>query len=374
MFQPTHLDNVFKARRVLVTGHTGFKGSWLTVWLSQLGAEVIGFSDGVPSDPSMFNRLDVANHCEHVIGDINNFGELDKAVKDARPHLIFHLAAQPIVRESYVNPLTTLSTNVIGTANLLESVRRSDLSCALVIVTSDKCYENNGTFWGFREDDPMGGHDVYSMSKGAAELVVASWRRSFFSGDSSHVRLATARAGNVIGGGDWAADRIVPDCIQALRAGLPISVRNPFSTRPWQHVLEPLSGYMCLAASMIESPYPDTYSEGWNFGPTASDERTVKELVDELISNWGEGSWLDVSSAGAVTEARTLSLSCEKANKRLHWSPVWSFEHAIMQTVDWYQASFRNDRELLHDFTLNQINSYISEAKTKGLLWARDPT
>jgi CDP-glucose 4,6-dehydratase len=338
------LRRAYAGKRVLVTGHTGFKGGWLTLWLRELGAEVTGYALAPDPMPSLFLAAGVERACRHVVADVRDLGRLRGVVREARPEFVFHLAAQPLVRLSYEQPLDTIQTNVLGTANVLEALRLEGRPCAVVIVTSDKCYENRERHAGYREDEAMGGHDVYSMSKGAAELVVSSYRRSFFAPArlAEHgVAVASARAGNVVGGGDWAKDRIVPDCIGALAEGRPIAVRNPAAVRPWQHVLEPLGGYLLLGARLAASSSPaerGAFCEAWNFGPELEDARTVREVVEALIAAWGKGSWEDRHDPRAPHEAGLLRLEIEKARTRLGWSPRWRFEETFRRTVEWYRS------------------------------------
>lgn len=346
---------VFLGKRVLVTGHTGFKGSWLTLWLERLGAEVAGFSLAPPTDPAMFDLCGVADSIHHHIGDIRDATELGEVVRRFRPDVVFHLAAQPIVRLSYDDPIETVTTNIVGTANVLEAVRALDAPCAVVVVTSDKCYENREWIWGYREDDPMGGHDPYSMSKGATELVVASWRRSFF-GANCGVKLASARAGNVIGGGDWAKDRIVPDCVRAFSARQKVELRNPGATRPWQHVLEPLGGYLLLGARLL-SDEADAYCEGWNFGPAMDDVQPVGAIVRLMAERWGDGAASSMSKGSHPKEAALLSLNCDKAIGRLYWKPCWHLDMVVEQTVDWYKE-WRGNPAGLRARTLSQIGMF----------------
>ncbi len=339
----TALGNHYKGKTVLLTGHTGFKGSWMGEWLLSLGARVVGVSLDPVGDPSLFEQLQLKDRLEHHIFDIRDAEKLAQLVKLTQPDIVFHLAAQALVRFSYDHPLETFSTNVMGTAHVLEALRLIDGSCEAVIVTTDKCYENRERPEPYSEDAPMGGHDPYSASKGAAELVVASYRRSFFDpaeyGRSHRIAVATARAGNVIGGGDWALDRIVPDCMRTLAAGSAISVRNPAATRPWQHVLEPLGGYLQLALRLAQAQSVEDREilfSGYNFGPDPAANRSVCELVEQVLKSW-PGEWTDQSDSNAVHEASLLNLSIDKAAHLLDWSPVWSFEKAVEQTVCWYR-------------------------------------
>lgn len=354
------LEAAWAGKRVLLTGHTGFKGAWLTLWLEKLGAHVTGFSLA-PEPDSLFVSAGVGSSCVHIEGDVRDLKAVQAAVKECRPDVVLHLAAQSLVRRSYAEPLLTVETNVMGTANVLEAVRTAGRPCAVVVVSSDKCYENRETCHGYRESDPMGGHDPYSMSKGATELVVSAWRRSFFppSRLSRHgVAVASARAGNVIGGGDWAADRIVPDCIRALRSGQPIAVRNPSSVRPWQHVLEPLSGYLTLGAKLM-GPDAKDYCEGWNFGPWLDSSRPVSALADEIVKAWGSGRWEYRGDPDAPHEASLLRLAIDQAHTRLGWAPRWRFEEAVRRTVAWYRAQADGaSAEALKALTLKQIADY----------------
>jgi CDP-glucose 4,6-dehydratase len=360
----TELQRAYSGKRVLVTGHTGFKGSWLTLWLSHLGAEVTGCALAPESERWMFSAAGVSKRCRHVLADIRDGVVVRKLVAEVHPDFVFHLAAQSLVRRSYEAPLETLSTNVIGTAHLLEALRLEQRPCAAVIVTSDKCYENRETLDGYRETDPMGGHDVYSMSKGATELVVSSWRRSFFPPAklAAHgIRLATGRAGNVVGGGDWAKDRIVPDAINALAEGRPIPVRNPDSVRPWQHVLEPLGGYLLIGARLagVGTERPHEFCEAWNLGPATESSRPVRAVADGLVALWGSGRWEDRRDPSAPHEAGLLRLSIEKARARLGWSPRWTFEQTLEHTVEWYRAQVRQaSPDDLAALSIAQITRY----------------
>jgi CDP-glucose 4,6-dehydratase len=353
--------DAYRDRRVLVTGHTGFKGGWLALWLNALGARVTGYALAPATEPNLFTAARVGEYVQHNVGDVRDPARLSEVWTEARPEIVFHMAAQPLVRESYRDPLATLETNFNGTAHVLELARRVSAPLALVVVTSDKCYENREWVYGYREDDAMGGHDVYSMSKGAAELLVSSYRRSFFQDAASPVALATARAGNVMGGGDWSAERIVPDCVRSLTADTTeraIEVRNPRAVRPWQHVLEPLSGYLQLGARLLSRDAAERrrFSEAWNFGPEVGNTRTVGELVESFVARWGAGSWRDASDANAPHEASLLRLSIDKAHARLGWSPRWDFDETVARTVGWYKAFYAG--EDAGEWCLRQINDY----------------
>lgn len=356
---------VYSGKRVLVTGHTGFKGAWLCEWLLGLGANVYGLA--LPAlKPSLFFALELERRMKHAIQDIRNAHELEHAIREWQPDFIFHLAAQALVRVSYREPVQTFATNTLGTAHLLEAVRAANLACTIVVVTTDKCYENDGNARSFKESDPLGGHDPYSASKAAAEIVVASYRDSLFS-HGTDVALASARAGNVVGGGDWAEDRIIPDCIRALSAGKPIPVRNPHFTRPWQHVLEPLGGYLLLAARLEEARQKKSateitrYAQAFNFGPEPAANRSVRDLVEEVLRHW-PGSWEQVHQEKHLKEAPLLSLAIDKARETLGWQPRWDFAETIHQTVSWYRDSFaraqKSDRTSMIDFTQKQIAAY----------------
>ncbi|MBR0552107.1 CDP-glucose 4,6-dehydratase [Stakelama marina] len=359
-------DGAYRGLNVLVTGNTGFKGSWLSLWLSKLGAKVTGFSIDVPTNPSLFELAHIAELVDHRFGDVGDFEAIKRLISEVQPDLIFHLAAQPLVRLSYREPLATLATNVMGTANLLDAVRTWGEKCDVVVVTSDKCYHNDGRIEGYRETDPMGGYDPYSMSKGAAELVVDSWRNSYFRAPDSSARVASGRAGNVIGGGDWAADRIITDCIAALTKDEPIGTRNPLATRPWQHVLEPLSGYLLLGSQLRGGAPVD---KGWNFGPDQDNIRNVQQLVDTLLTKWGSGSAIHLNEAGAPKEAIALSLNIEKARTELDWFPVWEFDRTIAETAFWYRKWFEGAD--IRSLTDAQIDTYMADAAKLDVRWAR---
>jgi CDP-glucose 4,6-dehydratase len=349
----------YAGTRVLLTGHTGFKGGWLALWLTRLGAEVTGYSLAPSTTPSLFDAAGVGGRVRSVIHDVRNIDDLVRAWRETRPEVVFHLAAQPIVRQSYKDPLETVQTNVLGTCNVLEVARREAQPVAIVVVTSDKCYENVEWLYGYRESDRLGGHDVYSASKAMAELVTSSYRRSFFpveTLDRHGVAVATARAGNVIGGGDWSDDRIVPDAMRALGRGESMAVRNPGATRPWQHVLEPLGGYLMLGASLLAGGARRMEAcDSWNFGPDAGATRTVRDLVERVVARYGRGAWHSDGEAGPH-EAGLLRLSSDKARLRLGWRPRWDFDATVDLTVDWYKAFEAGER--MGEYCDRQIASW----------------
>lgn len=352
----------FLGKKVLVTGHTGFKGSWLCEWLLSLGAEVHGLALEPPTTPSLFEQLNLAKRIAgHTIGDVRSREIVVGRIAKITPDFVFHLAAQPLVRLSYEIPTETFDTNFMGTVNVLDALRALKNPCVGVFITTDKCYQNKEWLYSYRENDPMGGHDPYSASKGAAELAIASYRNSFFFKPSGNIWIASARAGNVIGGGDWALDRIVPDCVRALRAGETIPVRNKVATRPWQHVLEPLSGYLQLAGTLAEGLAThdagtfERISGAFNFGPTLKSNKTVRDLVVEFLKHW-DGNWEDKSDPNAVHEAKLLNLAIDKAFHLLNWEPRWDFETTIAQTAKWYLADARGNDVLA--FTQQQIREF----------------
>lgn len=353
---------LYKGRKVFVTGHTGFKGSWLTLWLKRLGAEVMGYSLPVSNSPAMFEALELSGLCRHVEGSVADYRTLRAAVEDFQPEIVLHLAAQPLVRPSYDDPLGTLESNVMGTAMLLDACRFTPSVRAVVIVTSDKCYRNNEWVWPYRENDPMGGHDPYSASKGCAELVTASYIKSFFSperfGTDHHVAVASARAGNAIGGGDWGKDRLIPDCFRALHDGRTIKIRYPRAVRPWQHVLECLSGYLQLGAQLLE--HGPKFGCGWNFAPIdMGDVWPVERVVRFICEKWGNGSY-EVDSAPQPYEASMLCLDCTKANIELGWRPRYPVARALSETLGWYKEWSRNsDAAHMREYTLRQIETYV---------------
>jgi CDP-glucose 4,6-dehydratase len=348
-------ENIYEKRRVLVTGHTGFKGSWLALWLHELGAEVTGLALPPNTKPSHFELTQLGNLIHHIEGDIRTLETLKRVFDIANPEIVFHLAAQPLVRISYEDPKTTFDTNIGGTVNILEAIRHCPSVKAAVVVTSDKCYENKEWVWGYRENDPMGGHDPYSASKGATEIVCSAYFRSYFdkNGRGPHIGFATARAGNVIGGGDWAMDRVIPDCIRALSKGDPIILRNPNAIRPWQHVLDPLSGYLLLARRLFEDP--GRFTGPWNFGPVESSQIKVMELARKFVNAWGSGQIETPPSRNAAPhEDHLLRLCIDKAVHELQWRPVLDSSAAVEWTVEWYKAWHRGDKDLRR-FSLNQI-------------------
>lgn len=345
----------WNGRKVLLTGHTGFKGAWLALWLHKLGARVTGVALPPEGERSLFEQLNIARDIDHRIADIRDAGLMAGITREVEPQIVLHLAAQSLVLRGYRQPLETWSTNVLGTANVLDALRQLDHPCAAVIITTDKVYRNNEWEFGYRETDRLGGHDPYSTSKAAAELVVDSWRKSFLSG-SSPVRVASARAGNVIGGGDWSENRIVPDLVRALSKGEAIEVRNPSAVRPWQHVLEPLGGYLLLAERLYGSPEV-SYQDAFNFGPAAEAERTVRELVEEALKHW-QGTWRDASRPGMPHEAGRLALSVERARARLGWLPRWDFARSVAETISWYRESQAGDANQIRSRTLAAIARY----------------
>lgn len=335
------VDTFWRGKKVFLTGHTGFKGSWLSLWLEALGASVMGYALDAPTTPSLFESARVSPGMLSAHGDVRDLEKLRAAITGFEPEIVFHLAAQPLVRLSYQDPIGTYQTNVLGTANLLESLRACASVRAVVVATSDKCYENTGLTRGYRETDPLGGHDPYSSSKACAELVAESYRKSFFFAPDSRIALATARAGNVIGGGDWAADRLVPDLMQGFAAGHSIHIRNPLATRPWQHVLEPLRGYLMLAEALFERGA--RFSGAWNFGPGHADVKPVGWIVDKLAEAWGEGARWQVDTGSHPHEAFALQLDCTKAAAELGWIPALDLTEALAMTLDWYRCYFRGD-------------------------------
>lgn len=349
-------------KRVLLTGHTGFKGSWLSLWLQSLGAQVVGYALAPPTKPSLFEVANVGVGMISVIADIRDLQNLRAVFTQYQPEIVIHMAAQPLVRYSYSEPVDTYSTNVMGTVNLLEAVRLSNSVKAVINVTSDKCYENREWVWGYRENEAMGGYDPYSNSKGCAELVTAAYRNSYFHPEKYHehgVAVASARAGNVIGGGDWAEDRLIPDIMRAISQGQPVNIRNPLAIRPWQHVLEPLSGYLLLAEKLCTQGA--SFAEGWNFGPNEDDAKPVQWIVEKLINTWGDdASWV-MHGGNHPHEAHHLKLDCSKARTRLDWYPRWALNEALEKIIDWHKAIINGEN--MHTKTLEQISQYEPRAQ-----------
>lgn len=366
--------NAYKGKKVLITGHTGFKGSWLSIWLRELGAEVVGYSLVPPSEPNNFNACKLKDKITHIDGDIRDLDNLIVIFAKYKPAFVFHLAAQALVRTSYMEPKLTFDTNIGGTVNVLEAARRTPSVKVLINVTSDKCYENREWVWGYRENDPMGGHDPYSASKGGAELVFSAYQRSFFRRGSSGDRIigaASVRAGNVIGGGDWGVDRLITDCIRALSAGKKIEIRNPQSIRPWQHVLEPLSGYLWLGTMLNESP--ESFSGAWNFGSAGQNHLTVGQMVAKILELWGSGAWMDISLTGgaSIHEARTLKLCCDKALAELNWHSTLGLEECLSYLAAWYKLFYKNEQKKdMYDICSGQIGRYAERAKEQNLVWS----
>lgn len=357
MTQSAQTDPAFwRGKRVFLTGHTGFKGSWLSLWLQSMGAVVRGFALPAPTEPALFHVALVEKGMEHCVGDIRDFATVQAQMSAFQPEIIIHMAAQPLVRRSYQQPIETYATNVMGTVHVLEAARHAGSVKAIVNVTTDKCYENREWAWGYREDEPMGGYDPYSNSKGCAELVSAAYRKSFLSKDG--IAVATARAGNVIGGGDWATDRLIPDILQALQQAQPVLIRNPHAIRPWQHVLEPLSGYLLLAERLYNQGQAD--AEGWNFGPRDEDAKPVQWIVEHLCETWGDGASWTLQPGNHPHEASFLKLDISKARQRLQWAPRWSLENALTRITEWHQAWLSGQD--MRAVCLNQISQYHSVA------------
>ena len=356
--KPAQVDPQFwKGKKVFLTGHTGFKGSWLSLWLTSMGAKVTGYALAPNTTPNLFDVLAIDSLIEKShIADLRDLSSLQNVMSGANPDVVIHMAAQPLVRYSYANPVETYATNVMGTVHVLESTRAIDSVRSTVVVTTDKCYENKEWVWGYRENEPMGGYDPYSNSKGCAELVTSAYRQFYFSSQNSTNKVASARAGNVIGGGDWSEDRLIPDAIKAFEANEPLMIRNPLATRPWQHVLEPLSGYLILAQALYEQD--SSFASGWNFGPSDEDNRSVQEVVDLLISGWGDSASWEKEGAKQPHEASLLKLDCSKARTQLGWVPKWDLETATQKIVDWQKAF--QEKENMQEVSLLQINQYMS--------------
>jgi len=357
---------IYKGKKVLVTGNTGFKGSWLAFWLMKLGASVRGYSLNLPTDPNHHEILNL--DFETISGDVRDLKKLRNAIKSFQPDIVFHMAAQALVRESYQSPVETFETNVIGTVNVFEACRKTPSVKAVINITSDKCYENKEWIWGYRENDPMGGHDPYSASKGCAELVTTSYRKSFFPLEeyqkSHQILVASARAGNVIGGGDWGDDRLVPDIMRAARQDEKVVIRNPQATRPWQHVLEPLSGYLLLGQQLLEGK--KEFSEAWNFGPIDEGHRNVLVVVRELQKHWSNIDYQITTDEKNPHEANLLKLDCSKAYAKLKWKPVWDSSTTFAKTAQWYRMYYESG----HVLSEEQLKEYITDAKSNHISWA----
>ncbi len=349
--------NKFRNKRVFITGHTGFKGSWLTMLLKQLGAQVRGYALEPVSSPNHFDLLDINNDIDHIIGDIRDYSNLKASMQSFKPEFVFHLAAQALVIRSYEDPVDTFSTNIMGSNHLLESVRDCNSVKSLVYITSDKCYENLEWEYGYRENDKLGGHDPYSASKAAAEILFSTYQRSFFS-QIPELGVGSARAGNVIGGGDWSLNRIIPDCIRSIESNEPIILRNPSAIRPWQHVLEPLTGYLYLAYALCESP--DRFSGSWNFGPKISEVRTVEEVAKNIIEYYGKGKIRISNTSNKQHESQLLQLNCDKANQNLNWNPKWDIQDTIKFSAEWYKSFY--DNQMANAITSKQISNYFNGA------------
>jgi len=360
-------QGIYKNKKVLVTGNTGFKGSWLIAWLLQLGTEAFGISNGIPTQPSHFESARLDQKIQYFEADICDLEQVKKIIQEVQPDFVFHLAAQSLVRLSYDDPIQTLTTNIIGSAHILEALRQVNHPCNVVMITSDKCYDNVEWTWGYRETDALGGKDPYSASKGGAEFVIKTYAHSYFSDQNSPIKVAVGRAGNVIGGGDWAKDRIVPDCMRTWSQNQSVEIRNPVSTRPWQHVLEPLSGYLVLGQKLAENSKLN--GEAFNFGPNPNQNYSVAHLIEEMQKHWSDGSWKDISNPENPHEANLLKLCCDKALHTLDWKSVMDFEETIRYTVDWYRHYYENPNEDIYGFTRTQIEEYTHLAKKRGLSW-----
>lgn len=349
----------YKGKKVLITGHTGFKGAWLSIWLEMLGARLVGFALDPIYEKGIFQTSGIKEKIRDIRGDICDLKRLLEIFKQEQPEIVFHLAAQALVLESYKNPVETFEVNIQGTVNILEAIRQTPSVKAAVIITSDKCYENNNRKWGYREKDPMGGFDPYSASKGAAELVISAYRRSFFM-ETGKTGIASARAGNVIGGGDWSENRLVPDIMKAIMRKKTIDIRNPHATRPWQHVFEPLRGYLDLGLALLDEPLK--FAESWNFGPYIHQVYTVKQVVEYIMTYTGKGNWRDLSNQEQPHEANMLILDISKASQKLHWQPVLTFKEGVEFTVDWY-LNVNNGK--VPEFSSNQVKTYMDLWKSR---------
>lgn len=365
------ISSSYKDKTVLVTGHTGFKGSWLSAWLISLGANVVGLSCDIPTNPSNFESSKLGDFIEDNRVDVADSQLVKEIVLECQPDFVFHLAAQALVRQSYQEPLNTIKTNAIGSANVLDALRLIKKPVVAVMITSDKAYDNVEWVWGYRETDRLGGKDPYSASKGMAELAIRCYVESYFSSPVSNIKVGIARAGNVIGGGDWAADRIVPDCMKAWSQNEIVDIRNPESTRPWQHVLEPLSGYLTLATELYANKV--NHGEAYNFGPPTHQNHSVSVLIDEMAKYWDHVRWNNVSKDQEhLQEAGLLKLNCDKALSDLHWHPTLQFEESVKMTVDWYKSYYENHEKSMYEFTLLQIEIYTELAEKRHLSWAKN--
>ncbi len=353
--------NIYKGKKILVTGHTGFKGSWLSLWLKELGAEVIGYALEPNTQPSLFKILELEKEINHITGDIRDENHLKKVFKENKPDIVFHLAAQPLVRRSYKEPKLTYETNIIGTVNLFEAVRETPSVQVVLNATSDKCYENKECDYSYKETDAMGGYDPYSSSKGATELVISAYRNSFL----KNISVSSARAGNVIGGGDWSEDRLIPDCIRYLVKDEKIIIRNPEAVRPWQFVLEPISGYLWLGA--LSWLNPKKYSEGWNFGPENEGNLSVENIVKKILELWGHGKY-EINLDYSLHEAKLLMLDINKAKSVLNWQPVYKVITAIENTIEWYKAYYDNNS--MTEYSINALKRYSLKAKELNIEWS----
>jgi CDP-glucose 4,6-dehydratase len=359
---PAPFNNFYKGRKILITGHTGFKGSWLSIWLNKLGADVIGYALPPPTQPSLFDICKLKEKLTSIEGDVRDYKLLKDIFEKYQPEIVFHMAAQSLVRASYIQPLETYETNVMGTVNVLEVCRHASSVKAIVNVTSDKCYENREWIWGYRENDPMGGYDPYSSSKGCAELVTNAYINSYFSADTDKEQakyLASVRAGNIIGGGDWAKDRLIPDCVRASMSNKPIIIRYPDAVRPWQHVLEPIYGYLLLARRLYEDG--PAFSGAWNFGPDDCNIKPVRWIVQYMTEHWGNGLSWQVDDGNNPHESWYLKLDCSKAKTKLGWYPQWDLRLALNKTIEWYNA-YLNNQDTYH-LCINQIENYELSVK-----------
>ena len=368
-----NFKNTFQDKVVLITGTTGFKGSWLSLWMKELGAKVIGVSNVAQTNPSNFEVCDIEDQITQEYIDITDLKAVKEAFNRWQPDFVFHLAAQALVRGSYSDPITTFQTNGMGTANILDALKNLDKVVTAIMITSDKAYDNVEWTWGYRENDRLGGKDPYSASKGVAELIIRSYVESFFATENNNIKLGIVRAGNVIGGGDWAADRIVPDCIRAWSLNERVEIRNPNATRPWQHVLEPLSGYLSLASSLSDDSL--LHGEAYNFGPSADQNFSVRELISEMSKYWDSVDWKDASgnnSTQRVYEAGLLKLNCDKASAHLNWQPTMTFEETIKLTVEWYKAYYQVHDTNIRTLTLDQIKFYTNLAEKRKIMWSKN--